>query len=233
MPDPLVSAHIEAQRRLRAVVVQAITQIWRGLPGYDKADLPQWYSNALPVVLASQRQSVALTEGFLAQFLKRPPLGVSPEHLIGAAVRNGTSPQTVYTRPFISLWTDLKAGKQFEQASSAALARATSSAEMDTQLSMRATADAVQQADDGIYGYQRVADPGACEFCSTIDGAYVKSADAYPLHNRCGCGLEPLTAPHPRAAKLPSGVAVHQHGELGSVLTDSAHSFTTESEALR
>lgn len=185
---------------------------------------------ALPVVLTSQRASVALTDAYLASFLNRQPKGVNPEALIGSGVRNGADPREVYRRPFVTVWTALKDGRPFQDAVHSGLARAQSSAAMDVQLSMRATAGAVQQADDGIFGYQRVADGGACAFCLEVDGAYVKDGDAMPLHNNCGCGLEPLTAPHPRAAKLPSGVAVHEHGELGPVLTDPAHDFTTASE---
>lgn len=230
MPSPLVEAHIEGERRLRVLVTQGVERIWRELPGYDRANVDQWLSQVLPLVSAGQRASVALTEGYLARVLGRLPLGLNPDELIGAAVRNGTPPGEVYQRPFVTVWTALGAGTGFADAVNAGLARATSSAAMDVQLAMRGTANAVQEADDGVFGFTRVADGGACTFCSEVDGAYVKSADAMPLHNNCGCGLEPLTAPHPRAAKLPSGVAVHQHGELGPVLTDPAHDFTSSSD---
>jgi hypothetical protein len=75
-----------------------------------------------------------------------------------------------------------------------------------------------------IYGYQRVADPGACPFCLAVNGAYVKSADASPLHPHCGCSLSPLTSPHPGAAWLPDGThvtdkySITEHGELGAML---------------
>lgn len=226
MPSPLVEAHIEAEKRLRVGTVAAIEAVWKSLPGYDRPDADAFVSRVVPIVLAAQRQSVAVTEAFLGAYLKRPPIGVNPENLIGAAVRNGTPPAEVYQRPFVTVWTALGSGTAYEDAVSAGLARAKEAAAMDPQLSMRATANAVQAADEGIYGYQRAADGGACAFCQEVDGAYVKSADAMALHNNCGCGLEPLTAPHPRASKLPSGVAVHEHGELGPMLIDPAHSFT-------
>lgn len=204
--------------------------VWADLPGYDRRNVDEWLSRVLPIVATAQRTSVAFTEAFLAQALERRPLGVNPNELIGAGVRNGAEPAEVYRRPFVTLWSKLGEGLLFEEASAAALSRATSTAGMDVQLSMRATANAVQEADDGIFGFTRAADPGACQFCSEVDGAYVKSADAMPLHNNCGCGLEPLTSPHPRAAKLPSGVAVHQHGELGPLLGDPAHDFTSQSD---
>jgi len=226
MSSTLVRAHISAEHQLRQLVKRATVAIWRGLPGYNRPDLDTWTGSIVPVIEAAQRQSVALTEGYLARALERQPLGLDPAELIGPAVRNGADPAEVYARSFVTVWTALKDGRPYEDAVAAGLARATETAAMDVQLSARATFEAAGQADDNIYGYQRVADGGACAFCQAIDGAYVKSADAMALHNNCGCSLEPLTAPHPLAARLPSGVAVNQHGELGAVLGGADHSFT-------
>lgn len=129
-------------------------------------------------------------------------------------------------------FTALARAKGLPEALDAGLARATGSGAMDVQMAARGTFEAAEETEDGIYGYQRVADGAACAFCQMIDGAYVKSADAMALHNGCGCSLEPLTRPHARAAELPSGVSVHEHGELGQVLTDPAHNFTSEAQAL-
>jgi hypothetical protein len=228
LASPQAHSHILAQERLRTVVSRAVERLWTGLPGYDAINVPQWLGGVVPLVLAGQFQSAALTQAFVTQRLGRP---VSALPAVGADVRNGTDPDEVYRRPFVQLWAALKEGVQWQDAVDGAGARAVSSAEMDMQLASRGTFGRLQQADDGIFGYIRVADGGACQFCAEIDGAYVKDGDAMPLHNRCGCSLEPLTAPHPRAATLPSGVAVHQHGELGAVLTDPSHDFTTQAEA--
>lgn len=233
MASPLADAHIEAQRRLRVLVSTAVTTIWRGLPGYDRVNVDEWLSTVLPIVDAGQRQSVSITDSYLARFLERQPAAVDADAII-AGLRGGTPPEEVYTRPFVTVWSALGNGTLWEDAVSAGLERAASTSEMDMQLAFRATANQIGEQDEGIYGYQRVADGGACSFCLEVDGAYVKSADASPLHNRCGCGLEPLTSPHPRAKWLPDGssvhdtFAVHEHGELGAVLTDPAHDFTTE-----
>lgn len=222
----LTSAHISAQAALRSNATRAVELLWDSLPAYNRPDVDVWLERVLPVIAATQRQSVTITEAYLASALERPPIGVDAAELVGSAVRAGTDPSEVYSRPFVHIWTALGEGVSYNDAVAAGLAQAKGSAAMDVQLSARATFEAVQQADDGIYGYQRVADGGACDFCQMIDGAYVKSADAMALHNNCGCSLEPLTAPHPRVAKLPSGVAVHDHGELGAVLTSPEHSFT-------
>lgn len=226
MPSALVRAHILGEQRLRRLVVGGVERAWRGLPAYNEADVEPWLLRVLPLVAAGQRQSVALTDAYLARSLERQPHGVNADRLI-AGVRKGVSPEEVYRRPFVTLWKALADGKGFAAGSAAALARASETAAMDIQLAARATFNEIGEADEAIFGYQRVADGDACEFCLAVDGAYVKSGDAMALHNNCGCSLEPLTAPHPRAAKLPNGVAVHEHGELGPMLGSPDHDFTS------
>lgn len=221
----LARAHIIGQARLRAIISRAVAAAWAGLPGYDEVDVDPFVAQAVPLVLAGQRQSAALTEAFLARALGRRPVGLDLNEVVGAAARNGTPPEQVYRRPFVTVWTALNTGVQWEQAVASGLARAASTAEMDVQLASRATYGSVEAADNRIRGYRRVADADACTFCRQVNGAFVKSATAFALHNRCGCGLEPVLEPAD-ASPLPDGVAVHEHGELGAVLTDPAHSFT-------
>lgn len=229
MASRLAHSHIVAQARLRHLVANGVGRAWRSLPGYDERDVEAFLAQAVPLVSAGQKRSQALTEAYLAAFMGRAPLGVQP-----APIRNGEDPKAVYRRPFVTVWTALQTGSKYDDAVNAGLARATSTAAMDVQLASRSAFQAVQDADEGVYGWQRVADGGACEFCQAVDGAYLKSADASPLHPACGCSLEPLTSPHPRARYLPDGrdlkrdgFAVHQHGELGAVIGSPEHSFET------
>lgn len=233
MASPLADAHIEALRRLRVVTVDTIETIWHELPGYDRQHIDEWLARALPVIAIAKRTSIALTDAYLARAMNRQPLGVDPLDQI----RNGTDPAEVYQRPFVTIWTALGSGATWEDAVARGLHRATSTAALDVQLAFRAAADEIGQADDSIHGFRRVADGGACTFCLTVDGAFVKSAGASPLHNHCGCGLEPVETPPARASLLgrggaQEGFAVHEHGELGPVLTDPAHDFTTAALAL-
>src|SRR4051794_3698889 len=107
MSSALARAHILGGARLREGAAQALTRIWQGLPSHDRVNLDQWLSEALPVVEAAQRQSVALTTAYLARALERQPVGLDVTALIGAAARNDTPPETVYERPFITLWSEL------------------------------------------------------------------------------------------------------------------------------
>ena len=228
----LVDAQIAAQARLRRAVAQAVEQQWRALPTIRDSTLDRWLAQVLPVVSAGQRASAVLTNAYISRAVGQAPYPIPPEAVIGAAVRGGTDPREVYSRPFVTVWSKLGEGQSWEAATAAGLARATSAAAMDVQLTQRATAAAAQQADPGIYGYRRVADPGACSFCEMVDGAFVKDGDAMPLHNHCGCSVEPIYTTRPAVTPTPQGVGVQQHGELGAVLTDPAHDFTTAAQAL-
>jgi hypothetical protein len=227
----LVSGHIEAQRRLRVLTAAAVARAWRDLGSWDRVDVPRFTDQAVPVVLASQRGSVALTNAYIAQYLGRRPLGLDATSLIGAGVRNGTPPEEVYFRPFVNVWSALKDGKPFEDAFRSGLARAEGAAATDVQLSSFHTAAAIGGADARIQRFQRAADSGACEFCQEVDGAILNSEDAAPLHSHCGCTVVPLEEDLP-LTPLPDGVAVHDHGELGPVLTSPHDHFTTEAQAL-
>jgi len=226
MASPLAEAHIAAQARLRGLTVRTLTRIWNELPGYDRENVDEWLSRVLPVVLTAQRTAGNLTEAYLARAMDRQPFGTVPDY-----PRNDASPDEVYQRPFVTLWGKLGEGLMFADASSAALARATSTAAMDVQMAMAQTARAVGTADPLIQRFQRVADAGACAFCQEVDGAILNSDDAMPLHNNCGCGIEPLTEARP-VTPVSQNVAVHQHGELGPVLGSAEHDFTTAALAL-
>lgn len=223
----LAEAHIEAERRLRETLAAFVTRVWAGLGHYDRQDVGRFTSVVVPAVLAAQRASVAVTDAYLARALERQPVGLDPEALSGAGVRNGTPPEEVYARPFVTVWSALQRGDMWEQAVSAGAARAESSAQMDVALSMSHSLRAIGRADRSIAGWRRVPNPGACTFCRTVSTRLYHTSVLMPLHNRCGCGVEPVTD---RSAPFVDdlsgdGVAVNQHGELGPVLGDPAQSF--------
>lgn len=233
MSTQLAHAHIEAQRRLREIASTLVASVWAGLPGYDEENVDQFLKQAVPLALAAQGQSVSLTEAFLARAIRRQPLGVDRAALIGAGARAGTPPEQVYRRPFVTVWSALQAGSQWDDAVSQGLARATSTAATDVQLAMRGTLREVGEADDLILGYQRVPDGNACNFCQLAAGQRYHSSDLMPIHSHCGCGVDVITGTQrPNfSGKLENDqVAVAEHGELGPVLVDPAHDFTSLSD---
>lgn len=224
MAAALARAHLEAQARLRRATVRQVEAAARRVPLTGPRAERLWLAQVLPAVLGGQRMSALETNAYLARALGRQPLAIAPERVTGAQLR-GVDPREVYRRPLVTLWGGLADGHPYEQAAGAAVARASATAAMDVAMAMRAMSAAVQEADPAIQGWQRVADPDCCTFCQEVDGAVVLSADAMPLHNHCGCGVEPLTD-SPTATATPATVAVEQHGELGPVLADPADNFT-------
>ena len=225
MANPLVEAHIEAERRLQRAASVTVQRAWADLGSWNEDDVARFLARAVPTVRAAQRNSVAITDAFIARYLGRSALGV-PFEEIAAKTRNGVDLAEVYRRPFVTLWTDLKAGRQFDEGLKAAGARAAGSAAMDVQLAMRETANYVDQTDSSFNGYRRVANGGACAFCNEVDGAWVSYEDVMALHDHCNCGVEPNTDEElpPRQGDAEN-TAINDHGELGPMLGDPSHDF--------
>lgn len=270
MPDAaLAERYRDELIRVRRTVSARVEGAWRNLGSWDRADVPRFQAAVLPTVAAGQRRTVALTDAYLARMTRSRPVGLPVADLVGAGVRNGTPPATVYERPFVQLWSAVSNGTDYMQAVNAAGVRASQSAATDISLSMRASADAFDEAAEferKIVGWERVLDPDACAFCATASTQRYRSANLDPLHANCQCGIAPVFSENDRTIKafndrvlrnikdanagqdtaywnarhfkvdgqtgdviLPD-VAVHEHGELGAVLADAAHDFTSAAD---
>lgn len=200
-------ALIDVRKRVSA----RVDRNWRDLGSWNEADVDRFLARTLPVVDAGQRRTVSLTDAYLARATGRRTLGLVADNLVGAAVRNGTDPATVYTRPFVQLWSGLSDGQQFSDALNAAGVRASQSASTDVSLSMRASADAFQEqagtseasgpVESDIIGWERVLDPDACAYCATASTQRYKSANLSPIHANCQCGIAPVFAENDQAIR--------------------------------
>lgn len=233
----------EALARIRSTTEGVVATAWDGLEAYDANVVNGFLEDVVPFVGAAQAQAAVLTDAYLAAALQRAPIGVDLERVTGAAVRAGTPPEQVYARPFINVWTGLKNGRPWVDAVASGRSRAMSSAAMDVALSTRAAASQIGELDDRIVGYQRVPDGDACGFCVLVAGQRYRTDDLMPLHNHCGCTVEPIlsaergrfTGKGANDLDLPvtrDGVtaAVREHGELGPLLVNGDDQFTTESD---
>lgn len=237
MASRLANRHIELNAELRRRTVQRLTRVWNSLPEYRNQTLQAWLLTAVPLVQAAQRAEVTLTQSYLARALDRPVVGVDIEDIVRNA-RNGATHEEVYARPFKEVWIALANGTPFDAAKAQGLARATSLAATDIQLAMTNTLTAVGGSEEVIWGYQRVADGAACEYCLLLDGAQFRTDDPMPIHPSCGCGVEPvvytrgfdnrnnLETFNKSLTGTPKGVDVTTHGEMGPVIGDPSHTVT-------
>jgi hypothetical protein len=233
--------HLHAKRRLRDALVAAIAYLWRHLAGHDEANLPDFYAQVLPLVEAGQRQTIALTEAYLARTLGRRPLGVSSAEVI-AGVRGEVEPREVYRRPFVTLWAGLGEGKLYAEASVAARARLVATIKTDLALAMTHAMREVGERDPEIEGFERVV-RGTCDLCEDAAGTVTGTGSTMPIHPGCQCVAAPVQPLQPKKGAPPAipdssrgGLVVaevREHGELGPILVDRDEKFTTEREAER
>lgn len=150
----------------------------------------------------------------------------------------GVPPEIVYRRPFVEVWGALADHTPWEDAVALGGERVAGTAALDIQNTMRHTLRAVGEADDLIFGYARVPDADACAFCKLIAGRRYLTSDLMEVHTRCQCGVEVITAANrddyfgkaENDLAIPVEgvkVAVVQHAELGPLLVNAEHAFTS------
>lgn len=242
MPSGLTLAYQGELKRTRNAVAARVTANWNRLPDYRDDRIPDFLGATLPVVRAGQQRAVALTSAYLSRKLGAAPVGLDVESLIGANVRNGVDPAEVYRRPFVTVWAAITT-IGLEAAVAKGLSRLTSTVDMDVAMSGRDTLLAYgRESNERIVGWERVADPGCCDFCLSINGAHTGPDEPQPLHNRCGCTADPITRHSGGGSQhdglsgallavgsaIGSGVAaalIRDHGELGPVITAKGDAF--------
>lgn len=190
----LARSHIEAQERIKLRVRTGVRAAWVSLGSYDEADIETFLARALPLIRAGELASISVLQSFLGQSLGRPVAAIDPTDVVDG-LRNGATPDEVYRRPFVETWTALKDGTKWEQAVQLGLERALTAATTDMQLAQTHGARAFGGADSGIFGYQRVANSGACDLCLVASTQRYFTDTLMPIHPYCNCGVAPLTEP--------------------------------------
>lgn len=221
--------------------------LWDRLGGIDATALEQFAAQAAEVVGVTQLQAATIAAAYIDSVIGLAG-GQRPTRIVDVAraammARNGTTLIDVYSRPTITARAQIADGKDFAQALRIARDRAVSAADTDVKLAARSSArDAMVSA--GVKHYKRVPDAHACVFCLTASTQRYSTAELMPLHPRCGCSVMPLIGESTHIIdsdllarlKASSGrpdywndpkaaIAVHQHRELGPVLTHAGDHF--------
>lgn len=244
--DLLARRYQEILARLGARTSEQVALLWDQLGGITDVEQARFAQAATQVVEAAQRQAAMLADaymrGYLGQMTGSTP--TSALDLTSVIDLRGVPTRDVYHRPTVELRASLARGRTFAEAVSAARARATSSADTDVKMAARQTSRDTM-VHNKVSHYRRVPDGAACTFCLTASTQRYKAADLMPLHSHCGCTVAPLASgathivdkPLLDRLKAASGrddywngpkaaIAVHQHGELGPVLTQRGQHFT-------
>lgn len=222
--------------------------MWDRLGGVDQASLDMFARQAAEIVGITQQQAATIAAAYvdtIVGFAGTRPVNTIDIARAVANARNGTPLIDVYGRPTITARAQIADGKDLAHALRIARNRAVSSADTDVKLAARSAArDAMTSA--GVTHYKRVPDATACVFCLTASTKRYSSDHLMPMHNACGCSVMPLVG---KAADSPiadrallarlkassdrpdywndpkAATAVHEHGELGPVLTHAGDHF--------
>lgn len=243
----LIAAYGTRYDTIRSLTSAAVERAWRQLAGPEKDRAAEFIAAAVVAVEAGQQATVELVDAYMAAYLTEVtgegvgPLGLAAELLSGAATRAGVDPASVYERPVITLRRLLSEGVGYATAFDQAAGRATSTASTDVVLAHRAAATEVMSARN-IAGYRRVLTGASCRLCATASTQRYHGGNLMPIHSHCDCRIAPIVGtedpgrvinrPMLDALKAQPGLrtAVHEHGELGPVLTDRADHFTGPSQ---
>jgi hypothetical protein len=194
MPSALTPLYQERMKQTREAAAASVRRTWKSLPSYNDTDVAPFFKKIEPVMLAYQHKAVAISAAYMSKLLKVPPIALDPSKLAGASASKDMTPQEVYRVPFTSTWRALSDGADYEDAVNQGENSAAGLSQMDVALAASAALYAVgERAGSFIIGWIRVADNGACKFCTDVDGSRTGPDQPAPLHECCGCSVEPIT----------------------------------------
>lgn len=239
-------AYQNALKQTRGAVRMQLEQHYRALPDLRDDQAKVFVEKAVRIVQAGQARAVALTSAHMSQQVGlTKPVGLDTVKLI-ADIRKGVDAHDVYMRPIVTARASIEKDG-FAQAFLKGLGRLLATADMDVAMSARDASVAFGGDNStGVIGWERVAEPDCCAFCQEIDGAKVFVENPAPLHNNCGCTVEPITRNSstqptgfrersPQWDDVSSGAIfgnaeIREHGEMGPVIVAKGDNFTTEAD---
>lgn len=225
--------HVSIQR-LAAGAAEIASGTFREIGGIDTESANRFVEAVVPSIADIQEEVSDITRNYITDFYVAVN-GVSfPPPQVRIGNYRPTPPETVYKRPYVVSRTRISQGATFTDAFNAGADRAGLIADTDVMLAHRRSARDTMGAFDGIVGYRRVPNLGACPFCIRASTQRYKTDNLMPLHPRCRCGIAPIigqTDPgrninerffddlsEEERAAYRKPVKVTQHPDLGPVI---------------
>jgi len=211
---PLDHAYQVQRQRLSQAVTAAAAAIWARSYG----DRVQAVNQSVQIVTAGQRHVVALVDSYFALKMAAATgagavKGLDPARYTIEALRRVPA-DVVYARPFGALGAAFNAGADNAQAVDSGLSALTKLASTDLQLAQTHSASDWMQGESTIVGWRRVTDGNPCELCGLAATRTYRKEDLMPIHEHCGCTVEPLWGTH-AVASVGTVVTVENDPELG------------------
>ena len=253
----------EAYHRLTSITMNNAGQIasdnFLNLGSWREDDIQRYIEKVIPGMDNAKRTMANYTSGYYGKIAAAEKqtfsaVSVPATKMVTESLRNGTTAEMIWQRPFKEMWTQLSKGTDFSEALKAGARRADWTARTEVQLAKRQAGLTVRDGNKNIVGYLRTL-TGAenCGLCYLASTQRYHRGDLLPIHPGCDCGETPifgntdvgqivdeqtLDATHEAVAERfgkfdASGRAIDyrkitivDHGELGPYLTVKGHEFT-------
>jgi hypothetical protein len=181
--------YLDSLDLLSRAVGEAVRDVFEMMPAYDRAQLADFIQEITPMARAGAAEGADLASAYLAELHGAMPAAVDLDLSLPAL-----------DGPFLRYWHDLSEGYPWEHSRDSGA----SVAEMTGQDSVRGGA-AQRSANPGVrtIGWQRVVQPGACEWCQVVATKLyrTKESGAFKGHLGCRC-LPPIPVSAENAAAI-------------------------------
>lgn len=208
----LVRAAPLPRAAIRDRLLEFAERYWLGMGSWRDADVTRFANALIPRLQAAQIQTANLTAAYMAQLLEDDPVG----QLLLEELRGGTSPETVYRRPAVTMRTRLAEGASFPDALAAGTARLRSLVSTDMQLANTHQAQRAMRR-SGIQYYRRVLTGREdCALCVIASTQRYSKEDLLPIHPGCDCEVAPLMPGDATQQVIDEDLLERTHAEIAA-----------------
>jgi hypothetical protein len=197
--SPLDRRYGLAVRGIWTSVLGKVNRSFAGLGSWRDADVQRFQRQALPIILAGERQVANLTASYLEQLYRdvektSPRVSLDFDSVTGTALR-GVDPVDVYERPFKDVWTALSDGEPLDVAVDRGSHRLETITKTDLQLARTHT---VREAGSDLpkfkYTVRELQGEYDCALCIVASTQRYMKRNLAPIHPGCDCLVKLVTA---------------------------------------
>jgi hypothetical protein len=224
----LVDAHARRRDRIQSVLLRVILRLLRGMPSnswYDERAVQGFAAEAAKAVREAQQQVGEVTFQYLTAVLEEMGLQSLARNPDLTAQLRDIEPAVEWSRPAEQFRYAKSIGKSDTDAQKAAETRAEILADEDLALGMQHATVTLLRSYPQVIGYRRVIHPelsksGTCGLCAVASDRTYQSDRLMPVHDRCKCGVLPITSEWDPGSPLNDDDLRRLYNEAGGTAGD-------------
>lgn len=236
VPSALQALPARHQAQLAALedrAAAALDRAWMRAAPVGDAEMARWLRLAAPALDAAKIAAASSTAAYVAGYARAAGAPIAElafdARAVAGSIRGGIPTAAILERPVVETRVALSRGASLREALGIGRARAAQYARTDPHLAFREAFRVAASQIEGVVGYRRLPNAGACPLCLTASGQRYRIRDLMPIHPACGCTSAPIIGTHDPGRSIDrqqqEPIAVHEHGELGPVLAPAGEHF--------